>query len=960
MAVQIQLRRDTSAAWTTNDPVLLAAEFGVETDTGKFKIGDGSTVWSSLPYAADTPSEVATAVSLAVSDLVDAAPGALDTLNELAAALNDDADFANTVASQLALKANSADLSAHTSSTTGVHGISDTSLLETQSGAQAKATAAQFAAETYADSLAVNYDPAGSAATAQAAAEGAAGADLAAHNAATTSVHGIADTSLLETTSGAQAKADAAQSAAELYANSLSPNYDPAGSAAAAQTAAEAYADQAEADAVTAAALDATTKANAAQVAAELYADSLAPNYDPAGSAAAAQAAAELYADTAVSNLVDTAPEALDTLNELAAALGDDPNFATTVSTQIGTKADATDLASHESATANVHGITDTSLLETQSGAQTKADAAQTAAEVYADSLASNYDPAGSSSTAQTAAQSYTDSVVGALTTDDIVEGANQYFTDARALSATSGAYDPAGSAAAAEASATSYADGLAANYDPVGSASAAQAAAEAYSDSALGTHSTTTANIHGIADTALLETQTGAQAKADAAQTAAESTAATDASTKANAAQSAAQSYTDATVAALTTDDVAEGITNQYFTDERAQDAAASMILGGSHTNVLVTYDDAAGTLSIEGASAYGTSSFETDFSGKTTDDLTEGVTNQYFTDARALNATTSAYDVKGAAAAAQSAAQSYADSTFIPDSDKGSANGVATLDGNSKVPSSQLPAIAITDTSVVASEAAMLALTAQTGDIAVRSDVNKSFILAGTDPTLLSDWQELLTPTDVVQSVDGRTGSVSLSDLYDAAGSAASAQTAAESTAAAALSTHNSDTTNVHGIADTSLLETQSGAQAKANAAQSAAESTAASALSSHSADTTAVHGIADTSALVVTTDARLSNTRTPTDNTVSTAKIVDGAVTNAKLGNDSVTSAKIADGTIVDADISGSAAIAQSKISGLTTALSGKVGSNGSITQVIKLTQAEYDAITPSATTLYVIVG
>ena len=48
--------------------------------------------------------------------------------------------------------------------------------------------------------------------------------------------------------------------------------------------------------------------------------------------------ATETYVDTEVSNLVDSAPGTLDTLNELAAALGDDPNFATTVSTSIGTK----------------------------------------------------------------------------------------------------------------------------------------------------------------------------------------------------------------------------------------------------------------------------------------------------------------------------------------------------------------------------------------------------------------------------------------------------------------------------------------------------------------------------------------------------------------------------------------------------------------------------------------------
>ena len=48
--------------------------------------------------------------------------------------------------------------------------------------------------------------------------------------------------------------------------------------------------------------------------------------------------ATQTYVNTAISNLVDAAPAALDTLNELAAALGDDPNFATTVATSIGNK----------------------------------------------------------------------------------------------------------------------------------------------------------------------------------------------------------------------------------------------------------------------------------------------------------------------------------------------------------------------------------------------------------------------------------------------------------------------------------------------------------------------------------------------------------------------------------------------------------------------------------------------
>jgi hypothetical protein len=94
----------------------------------------------------------------------------------------------------------------------------------------------------------------------------------------------------------------------------------------------------------------------------EEYVDGLAANYDAAGSATTAESNANSYTDdligdatvdgtsgntvtdrisTAVSDLVSSAPEALDTLNELAAALGDDENFATTVTNSIAGKADA-------------------------------------------------------------------------------------------------------------------------------------------------------------------------------------------------------------------------------------------------------------------------------------------------------------------------------------------------------------------------------------------------------------------------------------------------------------------------------------------------------------------------------------------------------------------------------------------------------------------------------------------
>jgi hypothetical protein len=54
MALQIQLRRDTATNWTSSNPTLAQGEVGIETNTGKFKIGTGSTAWTSLAYSAPT------------------------------------------------------------------------------------------------------------------------------------------------------------------------------------------------------------------------------------------------------------------------------------------------------------------------------------------------------------------------------------------------------------------------------------------------------------------------------------------------------------------------------------------------------------------------------------------------------------------------------------------------------------------------------------------------------------------------------------------------------------------------------------------------------------------------------------------------------------------------------------------------------------------------------------------
>lgn len=55
MAVQMQVRRGTAAAWTAANPTLLAGEIGYETDSGKFKVGDGATAWAGLGYSNPGP-----------------------------------------------------------------------------------------------------------------------------------------------------------------------------------------------------------------------------------------------------------------------------------------------------------------------------------------------------------------------------------------------------------------------------------------------------------------------------------------------------------------------------------------------------------------------------------------------------------------------------------------------------------------------------------------------------------------------------------------------------------------------------------------------------------------------------------------------------------------------------------------------------------------------------------------
>ena len=132
--------------------------------------------------------------------------------------------------------------------------------------------------------------------------------------------------------------------------------------------------------------------------------------------------ATQAYADQKVADLVDSAPALLDTLNELAAAIGDNPNYATDLATSVGEKvAKAGDTMTGALTLSGAP--TSANHAATKDYVDTAASTAQGNAEDYADGLAGNYEPAGAITTA-----------IDALDTDDIEEGAtNQYFTDARA-----------------------------------------------------------------------------------------------------------------------------------------------------------------------------------------------------------------------------------------------------------------------------------------------------------------------------------------------------------------------------------------------------------------------------------------------------------------------------------------------------------------------------------------------
>ena len=371
------------------------------------------------------------------------------------------------------------------------------------------------------------------------------------------------------------------------------------------------------------------------------------------------------YVNTQVSNLVDSAPAALDTLNELAAALGDDPNFATTVTNSLAGK--------QASLSVEDNGTLGSSLALTSSGTLTyTGPSSSNIVGVF--SAGSNVSITTSGTISTTGTLSAQVDNIDNFTTDDLSEGSNRlYYTEARVRNAVSvtdnggdGAlsYDSSTGAisytgpSAAEARAHFSASGdlvyngtlgqfsvsTYSGFDTDFSAKSTSDLSEGtnlyYTDArARGSVSVTDAGGDGSlsydSSTGVI-TYTGVSA----AETRAHLSGANDVTYSASTGVISVVTYKTADfetdLGASDTDDLSEGSNNLYYTDARSRSAVSA---SGD-----LSYDSSTGVLSV---TTYKTSNFNADLASSDTDDLSEGSSNLYYTDARSRAAVSASGDL-------------------------------------------------------------------------------------------------------------------------------------------------------------------------------------------------------------------------------------------------------------------------------------------------------------------------
>ena len=363
MAIRIQLRRDTTANWTTNNPILLPGEIGVETDTLKFKIGNGSR-WNATTSYAFKAGEANGLATLGPTGKIPTSqlPDSISMDAELSAALaalttssiteGSNKYFTNQRAIDAVSSLISSSILSETtnrntaiatakseaiaSAATDATGKADIAKSESIAASSASISAASLAANAYTDNK-VSTE----ASTRSTAINTAISSEIINRNIAIqSSLSGLTTSTVTEGTNKYFTDSRALLATASAY--------ESLGSSA---------------SAITAAATDATTKANAALVSANAYTDSLSTSLNntlgdyvlendrnQASGFAGLNSSGKLldsvipasvnaYADAKVAAIVNSAPATLDTLGELAAALQADEAASTTLTTLVGTKA---------------------------------------------------------------------------------------------------------------------------------------------------------------------------------------------------------------------------------------------------------------------------------------------------------------------------------------------------------------------------------------------------------------------------------------------------------------------------------------------------------------------------------------------------------------------------------------------------------------------------------------------
>jgi hypothetical protein len=462
MAIQIQIRRDTASNWSSNNPTLAIGELGFVTDTSQLKIGSGSVAWNSLPYFLNSASATTVEIAAAVANLIDLSPETLNTLNELAAAIGDDANFATNIVNSISSASAAAIAYADGLTTTdiaegtnlyftnqrGIDSGSATYILQTnQQGIINSASAAAVAsANSYTDTEVAE-------------------AIVTASAAAVSYADGLTTADVAENTNLYFTNERAVNAGSATYILQSNQQSIINSASAAAVTSANSYTDTEVAEAIVTASAaavsyaDGLTTTDVAEGTNLYFTNERAVN---AGSAtyilqSNQQGIINSASAAAVTAVLDGAPGALDTLNELAAALNDDSSFATTVTNSLSTKLDLstasatyatiTSLASASAAAISyADGLTtadvaeNTNLYFTNERAVNAGSATYLTQAAYASAspnFATDAELASAIVTASAAAVAYADG----LTTTDVAEGTNLYYTNTRGLETASTAF---------------------------------------------------------------------------------------------------------------------------------------------------------------------------------------------------------------------------------------------------------------------------------------------------------------------------------------------------------------------------------------------------------------------------------------------------------------------------------------------------------------------------------------